>query len=156
PTCRDNFDRTASVLAGQPGPLEDLVISALVGLALAAPVTPLDRIPEPVRADVQLISGGLFSPDEIGPDRYQQVVDRVHADPWTYVDALQPPANIDALRDSTPDALLRLTEEALPGATRDAADRWLAADQIAYDRETDSEIRRRLASQAQTLSSVGA
>ena len=42
-----------------------------------------------IEKDVLLLVGGDFSPDSVGPERYQATVDRVRAAPGKYLDAVE-------------------------------------------------------------------
>ncbi len=44
---------------------------------------------EPLERDILLIVGGDFSPDSVGPQRYQATIDRVRAFPGQYLDAVE-------------------------------------------------------------------
>lgn len=86
--------------------------------------------PDQVNADVAMVVGGHFTPDSIGPDAHQDVVDRIQADPAAYLEAFESRflgAGFDPLAQSElyPAVLLEIVEEADPDAARATADRML-------------------------------
>lgn len=86
--------------------------------------------PDQVHADVAMVVGGHFTPDSIGPDAHQAVVDRIRAHPAAYLEAFESRflgADFDPLAQSElyPAVLLEIVEEADPDAARATADRML-------------------------------
>lgn len=119
--------------------------------------SPSASIDPQVEADVALIIGGTFSPDHLGPARYDEVVARAKADAPAYLDALDhfvAEASAARLADVYPSALLSLMDGTTARAIdsgRAALHRYEAAIAEAEAEQPAPEYLGRLASRGTTL-----
>jgi hypothetical protein len=81
---------------------------------------------EDMKKDVMLVVGGDFTPDSIGPDRYQSLVSRVRSDAAAYLNVLESlylGTNFDAMAQSELyiPAFLKMVADVEPARTRNIA-----------------------------------
>ena len=102
--------------------------------------------------DIQLIVGGNFTPDSLGPEVYNNVVARVQADPDGYLDQFEMQflgQNFDALTQSRLHipTFLRLLADVAPDRVKDVSDRLLQqynAVLVIYDSTDDKQALARI------------
>jgi hypothetical protein len=114
------------------------------GPAAAAPAGPPG--PDVVRRDLDLVVGGRFNVDEIGPDAYQEIVDRLRAHPDAYLQAAEDAylgARFDAVAQSRLHLprLVELLQDSTPRARQFAADllRHLQPALVVFDQVESRE-----------------
>lgn len=132
------------------------------------------RPPNQVDQDIELIVGGSFDPDHIGPTAYQQIVQRVRAAPDQYLQAFERrflrqgvdpldladlylPAFLELLADRAPQQIqalgARLAAVFSSAIPRGAREDWEAFDEAGEPDEATRK-RRRLEEHLATLGAM--